>query len=193
MINATAAGSKAVFLDRDGIINVEKHYCYRINDFEFTDGIFEALRYMQSLRYKLVVVTNQAGIGRGYYTEADFMRVTRFMLDRLGREGIRMDRVYYSPFHPVHGIGYYRKNSPCRKPNPGMIVQAAQELHIDLSASMMVGDKETDIEAGIRAGIPVNVLVTNEAAAAAQSKASVIVPQVKDLLAVFKAMTASGA
>lgn len=148
-----------MFLDRDGVINVEKNYLYKREEFEFIDGVFEALRDMQARGYLLIVVTNQAGIGRGYYTEADFQTLTEWMFEQFAQQGVRIDGVYHSPYHPEHGIGRYRKESDCRKPNPGMILQAADEHQIDLSRSILVGDKESDIEAGQRAGVGTTVLV----------------------------------
>lgn len=150
---------KALFLDRDGIINEDRGYVYRIEDFVFTEGVFDVLRYAQARGYRLVVITNQAGIGRGYYTEEDFQRLTTWMLSQLKEEGILIDKVYYCPFHPTRGIGKYRKESECRKPAPGMIMQAAEELDLDVSRSVLVGDKESDIEAGRRANVKTTVLL----------------------------------
>lgn len=151
--------NKALFLDRDGVINVEKNYVHKIEDFEFIDGVFETLRFFQSKGYLLIIITNQAGIGRGYYTEEDFHILNDWMLERFKEEGISITKVYYSPYHPVYGVGEYKKDSLCRKPNPGMILQAKKDFDIDLSQSILVGDKETDIEAGIRAGIDINIIV----------------------------------
>ncbi len=144
---------RALFLDRDGVINVEKNYVHRIEDFEFMDGIFELCRQAQELGFRLVVITNQAGIGRGYYTEDDFSRLTRWMLERFAERGIGIDRVYHCPYHPTAGIGEYRRDSFDRKPNPGMILKAAEELRLDLARSVLVGDKESDLQAGRAAGL----------------------------------------
>lgn len=151
--------NKALFLDRDGIINVDKNYVHRPEDFEFVDGIFELCRIGQQQGYRPVVITNQAGIGRGYYSEADFHALTEWMMERFAEQGIRIEKVYFCPFHPEHGIGQYRCESDFRKPNPGMILQARAELNLDLAASILVGDKESDIEAGLRAGVGLNILV----------------------------------
>lgn len=144
---------KALFLDRDGIINIEKNYVHKIEDFEFVDGVFETLRFFQNEGYLLIIITNQAGIGRGYYTEKDFHKLNEWMLDELMKQGIRIDKVYYDPYHPVHGIGKYKKDSVNRKPNPGMILDAKMYFDIDLEKSALIGDKLSDIEAGKRAGI----------------------------------------
>lgn len=153
---------KALFLDRDGVINKEKNYVYRIQDFYFIEGIFDLLRSAQDCEYLLIVITNQAGIARGYYTEDDFYLLTDWMKKQLHEKGIVIDRVYHCPYHPVHGIGRYKRNSECRKPSPGMILKAAKDLDIDLSNSLLIGDKESDIEAGLRAGIGLNILLRHE-------------------------------
>jgi D-glycero-D-manno-heptose 1,7-bisphosphate phosphatase len=149
--------SRALFLDRDGVINIEKKYVYRIEDFEFTDGIFELCACAERLGFKLIVITNQAGIARGYYTVADYERLTEWMLDRFAGSGIRIERVYCCPFHPTAGIGEYRRESFDRKPNPGMILRAKDEFALNLSGSVLVGDKDSDIEAGRAAGVRYNV------------------------------------
>lgn len=153
--------NRALFLDRDGVINVEKNYVQRIEDFEFVEGIFELCASAQSRGYKLVVVTNQAGIGRGYYSEQDFLNLTEWMLEQFCQRAIVVDRVYFCPYHPLHGVGEYRRESLDRKPGPGMILRASSELVIDLSRSILIGDKHSDIEAGIAAGVRHNILVGN--------------------------------
>lgn len=144
---------RALFLDRDGVINVEKNYVHRIEDFEFLPGIFEFCKTAAGLGFVLVVITNQAGIGRGYYTEADFRRLTDWMLAEFQVRGILIDRVYHCPYHPTAGVGVYRRESFDRKPNPGMILKARDELGLDLAASVLIGDKDSDIEAGRTAGV----------------------------------------
>jgi D-glycero-D-manno-heptose 1,7-bisphosphate phosphatase len=174
--------NKALFLDRDGVINKEKDYLYQIEDFEFIDGVFEALRHFQEQGYLLIITTNQSGIARGYYTEEDFLVLNRWMLQQFCAQGIRIAKVYYSPYHPDYGIGKYKKNSSCRKPNPGMILQAKKEFNIDLTESILVGDKESDIEAGINAGIKMNILVQSGHKIDAQStKASIIINNIQDM------------
>lgn len=151
------APRKALFLDRDGVINVEHNYVYRIEDFEFLPGIFELCALARELGYALVVITNQAGIGRGYYGEADFQRLTAWMLEEFRAHGIEIERVYHCPYHPTAGLGEYRRESWDRKPNPGMILKAREALALDLSASLLVGDKDSDLEAGRAAGVGVNL------------------------------------
>lgn len=154
----------ALFLDRDGVINVDHAYVIRREDFEFIDGIFDLCRAAKKLGYLIIVVTNQAGIGRGYYTEADFMELTAWMRDAFSRKGAPIDGVYYCPYHPEHGIGDYKVDAPCRKPFPGMLFQAAQEHDVDLSKSVLIGDKFSDIEAGVAAGVGRNFLYCHDRA-----------------------------
>ena len=149
----------ALFLDRDGVINVEYGYVYRREDFVFVEGIFELVKTANDLGFLVIVVTNQAGIGRGYYTEADFWMLMDWMKLEFEQKGARIDAIYFCPFHP-DGIGKYRKESECRKPNPGMLFQAAEDWNIDLPKSVMIGDKESDIEAGRTAGIN-NLILQN--------------------------------
>lgn len=149
---------RALFLDRDGVINVDHDYVCRREQFEFIDGIFELCRSAAELGYLIIVVTNQAGIGRGYYSEQEFLDLTEWMCGVLWDRGAPIGKVYFCPFHPEHGIGRYKADSVDRKPGPGMILQAAQEFDIDLKTSVLVGDKETDIQAGVAAGIGCNLL-----------------------------------
>ena len=139
---------KAIFLDRDGVINIEKNYVFRISDFEFIEGIFDLCRKYQKEGYLIVVITNQAGIARGYYTEADFWELTNWMLSEFAKQGITISKVYFCPHHPD-----FTGECDCRKPNPGMILQAAKEFGIDLSTSVLIGDKDSDLQAGKNAGI----------------------------------------
>lgn len=163
----------ALFLDRDGVINVEKNYVYRIEDFEFIDGIFELCKTAQKMGYAIVVVTNQAGIGRGYYTVEDFYRITNWMIEKFQEQGIRIDGVYFCPFHPSGGIGEYKRDSFDRKPNPGMFLRAQNELGIDMRNSVLVGDKTSDLEAGRSAGVAFNIFLANNVSCAGQDTALV--------------------
>lgn len=144
---------RALFLDRDGVINHDAGYTHRWEDFVFVDGIFDLCREAHRRNYLLFVVTNQAGIGRGYYTEADFHELTKFMCARFVEEGAPITRVYFDPTHPTHGIGDYRRESPMRKPNPGMLLLAAEEYGVSLADSVLIGDNGSDIRAGVSAGI----------------------------------------
>jgi D-glycero-D-manno-heptose 1,7-bisphosphate phosphatase len=149
--------TRALFLDRDGVINVDKNYVWRIDDFEFVPGIFDLCRTAAKLDMVPIVITNQAGIGRGYYTESDFQALTGWMLEEFRMRGIDIGRVYHCPFHPTEGVGEYLRESFDRKPNPGMILRAKEDLGLDLTASVLVGDKDSDIVAGRAAGVGYNV------------------------------------
>ena len=149
----------AVFLDRDGVINREGGYVHDVDEFDFIAGVFDACRVMSRAGYRLIVITNQAGIARGDYTEDDFLQLTRWMLDTFRQQGIEIDGVYYCPHHPLHGVGDYHRDCDCRKPAPGMILRAAKEHSLDLRRSILVGDKVTDIEAGRAAGVGCCILV----------------------------------
>lgn len=149
----------ALFLDRDGVINVDKHYVHRQEDFEFIDGVFELCAHATREGMALVVVTNQAGIGRGYYTERQFHELTDWMRRQFAAQGVTLDAVYFCPFHPEHGLGRYKAESFDRKPNPGMIVRACRDLQLDPLRSILVGDKPTDIAAGKAAGVGKTILL----------------------------------
>lgn len=153
------ASYPALFLDRDGVINEERGYVCRPEDFLFLAGVFDACRKAIHLGYKLVVITNQAGIARGYYLESDFESLTDWMLAKFREQAVDIDGVYYCPHHPVAGKSQYRVNCNCRKPRPGMLQKAARELCLDLESSVLVGDKISDIEAGMRAGLARCILV----------------------------------
>ena len=157
--------SSALFLDRDGVINVDHGYVCRPDQFEFVPGIFELARFWaDELGWPIIVVTNQSGIGRGYFDERTYADLTQWMCGRFADEGAAIARVYHCPYHPVDGIGEFRRDHPWRKPNPGMILQAASDLDLDLARSAIVGDKMSDMEAGAAAGIAVRILVGSEVA-----------------------------
>ncbi|MDD2365460.1 MAG: D-glycero-beta-D-manno-heptose 1,7-bisphosphate 7-phosphatase [Desulfuromonadaceae bacterium] len=141
----------AVFLDRDGTINIEKDYLFQIKDFEFVDGAVEAIRLLNRAGLFVVVVTNQSGVARGYYTEEDVENLHRHIAAELKVSGAHIDAWFYCPHHHS-GRGSYALPCKCRKPLPGMLLEAARVYDIDLQKSTMIGDKSADIEAGISAG-----------------------------------------
>ena len=141
---------KALFLDRDGVINEDAGYVYRREDFVFKEGIFAALREFAQAGYALVVVTNQSGIGRGYYTLEQFSELCGFMLSEFEKKGVKIEKIYFFPHAP-------ETLCSCRKPKPGMLLKAANELNIDLARSIMIGDKDSDVQAGQSAGVGVNL------------------------------------
>jgi D-glycero-D-manno-heptose 1,7-bisphosphate phosphatase len=142
---------RAVFLDRDGTINIEKDYLYQVNDFEFIPGVPEAIRLLNQAGLFVVVVTNQSGVARGYYTEDDVINLHRHISCELKMSGAHVDAWLYCPHHPS-GRGSYSLPCNCRKPLPGMLHEAARRYDIDLENSIIIGDKLADIGAGEAAG-----------------------------------------
>lgn len=142
---------RAVFIDRDGTINVEKEYLFLPEEFEFIPGAVEAIRLLNESGFLVIVVTNQSGVARGYYTEEDVLLLHRHITMQLAQAGTRVDAWFYCPHHPS-GRGSYSLPCRCRKPQPGMLLEAAQRFEIDLGSSFMIGDKLVDIEAGQAAG-----------------------------------------
>ena len=166
---------KVLFLDRDGVVNVEKDYLYKIEDFEFIDGIIDLCKNYQNNGYMIIVVTNQSGIARKYYSENDFLTLTSWMIKQFSIEGICISKVYHCPHHPsISG------DCECRKPKAGMLMQANEEFNIDFLNSIIIGDKERDIEAGINAGIKESYLF-NEDKSIVESKATNIVSNLYDI------------
>lgn len=181
-----STGNKALFLDRDGVINVERGYIHRRESFEFIPGIFELCRAAHGLGYLLVVATNQAGIARGYYSEIDFHDLTEWMMAKFVEQNVTITRLYYCPYHPVFGIGRYKYDSPDRKPNPGMLLRAQADLDLDLGSSILIGDKQSDIEAGCSAGVGTQILLSSEPINRAPQKTSCYVfPSLDDIRSTF--------
>jgi len=166
--------ARAAFLDRDGVINVEKNYVHRIADFEFIPGVLEACRRIAEAGYLLIIVTNQAGIARGYYGEPEFAALTRWMSARFADAGAPLAAVYHCPHHPEATLPGLRKACDCRKPEPGLILRAAREHSLDLGHSLLVGDKRSDIEAGRRAGVGRCFLIEQTAATDGATGAEVV-------------------
>nr|VFK79550.1 MAG: D-glycero-D-manno-heptose 1,7-bisphosphate phosphatase [Candidatus Kentron sp. SD] len=152
---------KALFLDRDGVINIDHGYVYRCEDFEFMDGIFDLCKSAQNNGLEIIIITNQAGIARGFYTEHDFEVLSKWVVDVFKRKEIFIADIFCCPYHPLHGIGHYKKDAECRKPNPGMILQAASKHDLNLSCSFLIGDKVSDIEAGLAAGVGNSLLLSS--------------------------------
>ena len=145
---------KTIFLDRDGVINKDVNYAYKIVDFEFIEGIFDVCLYFQDLGYKIIIVTNQSGISKGYYSENDFQTLTNWMLAQFKKNDINILDVFYCPHSPD-------SHCNCRKPKPGMLLNARYKHNINMQNSWIIGDKEADIIAGISSGITNTILVKN--------------------------------
>jgi len=145
---------KALFLDRDGVINVDKVHVFSKDDFEFTPGIFDLCRKFSEGGYIIIVITNQAGIAKGLYTEGDYKILTEWMVSQFAEKGVTISKVYHCSHHPdITGP------CDCRKPNPGMIFQAIKDFDLEIDQCVLIGDKESDLEAGRRAGIPEKNLI----------------------------------
>jgi len=144
--------NKFIFLDRDGVINKEIGYLHKIEDFEFIDGVFDSIRYLQKKNFRIVIITNQSGIGRGIYTIDDFIRLNNWMIEEFITENIKITDTFFCPHSP-------QDDCLCRKPKPGMIKQAVEKYNIDIKTSWLIGDSERDIVAGLNAGIGNTILV----------------------------------
>ena len=143
---------KTIFLDRDGVINKDTGYLFKIADFEFIEGIFDACLYFHHLGYKIIIISNQSGIGRGYYNENDYHKLTKWMLGQFNKNSIKILDTFYCPHSPDLFC-------ECRKPKPGMFLEAKNKYNIDMNNSWMIGDKEVDIKAANLAGITNTILV----------------------------------
>jgi len=143
---------KTIFLDRDGVINKEISYLHKIEDFKFINGIFEACQYFKQLGYQIIIVTNQSGISRGHYTENDFQNITDWMINQFNKNNIQILDIFHCPHSPS-------SNCDCRKPKPGMFLEAKKKYNINMLESWMIGDSERDISAANSAGIMNTILV----------------------------------
>ncbi|HEX5710165.1 MAG TPA: D-glycero-beta-D-manno-heptose 1,7-bisphosphate 7-phosphatase [Sulfuricurvum sp.] len=169
-----AALRKALFLDRDGVVNVEKNYLHKIEDFELVDGILEVCRAYQEKGYLIIIVTNQSGISRGLYTEEDFAILSQWMMEHFKSLGVTITHIYHCPHHEsIDGA------CECRKPEPGMFLEAQKKYDVDMKHSVMIGDNERDIEAALKAGVGENILLSDTVTT---SKATKIIPSLRELL-----------
>ena len=171
---------KVIFLDRDGVINQEVSYLHKIENFKFIDGIFKSLRAVQKLGYCLIVVTNQSGIGRGLYSNSDYLLIDKWMKEEFEKNGVKILYSIYCPHTP-------EQNCDCRKPKPGMFIKCFEIFQISKNESWMVGDSERDIEAAINAGINNNVLVrSGHPISEKETKASFIIDSIRDITMIVK-------
>jgi len=178
---------KAVFLDRDGVVNVDRGYVHRVEDFRFLPGAPEAIGLLNDAGYLVIVVTNQSGVARGLYSLDDVRRLHAHVDAELARRGSRIDAYYVCPHHPDYGPDGRGGECLCRKPLPGMLLEAAADLSVDLSGSFMVGDKLSDVEAGLAAGC-FPVLVgggDGEAAREAQRRGAAVCRDLMEAVAVI--------
>ncbi len=155
--------NKAVFLDRDGTINVDKGYVYKIEDLEILPNVVEGLKLLRQAGYKLIIITNQSGIARGYYTEEDYFRFKKEMHEKLKEHEIFINAEYFCPHHPNGTIEKYKSDCDCRKPKTGMLEQAARDFNLNLRESWMIGDSLRDIQTGKNAGCrTIHILIREE-------------------------------
>lgn len=174
---------KALFLDRDGIINKDTGYVHRPQDIEFVDGIFDVIRCFVAHGYCPVIVTNQSGIGRGRYSEADFAALSEWMQTQFHANGLPSIPVYFCPHHPTAGQGRYKTDCDCRKPKPGMLLTAVAEQDIDPALSYMIGDSWRDIQAADAAGVEHKIFVSRQAHENPQGIKNVVcVREVSDII-----------
>ena len=180
--------NKAIFLDRDGTINADHGYVHKIDDFQFIEGVGKALKQLQDKGYLLVLVTNQSGIARGYFSETQFHQLTEWMDWSLDEDyGVVLDGIYYCPHHP-EGKGEFKAECDCRKPKAGMFLEAIKDLNIDPKQSYMVGDKLEDLLAAEAAGVKTKVLVKTgkPVTAEGEAKADLVLDSVVDLVRYIK-------
>ncbi|BDR14315.1 D-glycero-beta-D-manno-heptose 1,7-bisphosphate 7-phosphatase [Vibrio sp. STUT-A11] len=173
----------AVFIDRDGVINVDHGYVHDEHDFEYIDGVFEATKALKDQGYMLVLVTNQSGIARGKFSEERFLSLTQWMDWNFVDHGVEFDGFYYCPHHPEEGIGEYKQDCDCRKPKPGMFISARDFLKIDMEKSVMIGDKAEDMMAAEAAGVGTKILVRTGKPITEQGEAlaSVVLDSIADV------------
>ncbi len=183
-------GTPALILDRDGVINQEVGFLWQIERCRFVDGIFDLARYFVSRGFLIVVATNQSGIGRGLFTEADFRTLMDYISGEFRRHGAPIAAIYHAPEHPTEGVGRYRRDSAWRKPRPGMILAAKRDLGLDLSRSWGIGDEMRDIVACRDAGVATLVLLDDSAKAPAKKDGVWVVSRLADVRALAEGKTA---
>ena len=185
---STATGRRrGLILDRDGVINRDTGYVHRIADCCFTEGIFAMTAAFAARGFAIVIATNQSGIGRGLYGEAEYTALMDWIRAEFGRNGVAIAASYHCPDHPTAGIGAYRRDNPWRKPRPGMMLQAAIDLSLDLKRSWTVGDRDSDIAAGRAAGVGRLVRYDPLAPAVERREDFWVVPRLADVTALLEA------
>lgn len=172
---------RGLILDRDGVINIDINFLYRIEDVVFVEGIFDLVRAAKAAGYAVVVATNQSGIGRGLYSEAQFHALMDWIGDRFAAHGGAIDAVYFCPHHPTAGQGDYRRDCACRKPKPGMFLQAIAEWDLDPAQSWTIGDNWRDVDAGAAAGVANRVLIDPTGTPVHQDRGHWVVPSMAEI------------
>ena len=146
---------RAIFLDRDGVINKDLKYLYKIEDFIFLNGVFKVCQHLQNLDYKIFIITNQSGISRGYYTQSDYQILSDWMISEFSKNSVTILDIFHCPHLP-------NSNCDCRKPKPGMLIEAKYKHNIDMQNSWMIGDKESDVQAAVSSGVTNTILLESE-------------------------------
>ncbi len=187
MSSSSAGARRGLILDRDGVINHDTGYVHRIEECRFIDGIFAMTAAFTARGFAIVIATNQSGIGRGLYGEADFAALMNWMRGEFARRGVILAGIYHCPDHPTEGIGAYRRDNPRRKPGPGMLLQAAHDLDLDLARSWTIGNAPGDIAAGRAAGIGTLICYDPLAPKPARCEDFWIVPRLADAAALLEA------
>jgi len=172
---------RGLILDRDGVINVDINFLHRIEDVVFVDGIFDLVRAAKAAGYVVVVATNQSGIGRGLYSEAQFQTLMAWMGEQFVAHGGAIDRVYFCPHHPTEGQGEYRCDCACRKPKPGMFLQAIAEFDLDPAQCWTIGDNWRDVEAGANAGVANRVRIDPTGTPVHQARGHWVAPTLAEI------------
>lgn len=186
-MGTTTGGRRGLILDRDGVVNEDRGYVHRIADCCFTEGIFAMTAAFAARGFAIVIATNQSGIGRGLYGEAEYAALMDWIHAEFGRNGVAIAGTYHCPDHPTAGIGRYRRDNPWRKPQPGMILQAAVDLSLDLARSWTVGDRDSDIVAGRAAGVRRLVRYDALAPRVERREDVWVVPRLSDVTALLEA------
>jgi D-glycero-D-manno-heptose 1,7-bisphosphate phosphatase len=172
---------RGLILDRDGVINVDINFLYRIEDVVFVDGILELVRAAKAAGYAVVVATNQSGIGRGMYSEAQFHTLMDWIGEQFKAQGGAIDAVYFCPHHPTAALGDYRRDCDCRKPKPGMFLQAIAEFGLDPAQCWTIGDNWRDVDAGANAGVANRVLIDPTGTPVYQDRGHWVAPSMAEI------------
>ena len=173
---------KALFLDRDGVINIDYGYVYNKDSIDFVDGIFELCVKAKKKGYIILIVTNQSGIGRGYFTDDQYKKLAKWIENCFKEKEVIIEKTYYCPHHKEANISSYKKDCYFRKPNPGMILKAIKDYNIDPKKSILIGDKASDILAGRAAGIKTNIFFKNKLYSIPKVEECILIKNINDAI-----------
>lgn len=177
---------KALLLDRDGVVNVDRGYVGDIGGFTFVDGIFALARHAVDRGFRIAIITNQSGIARGYFTEAEFLELSGWMREMFMARGVPLAGIFHCPYHRDGVVARYARDSFWRKPNPGMILEAARRLDLSLSRSVFLGDQPTDMEAARTAGVEQRVLLSSKSDSIGQAAATSVICHHTELISALR-------